>query len=112
MHVHVHVDKYVNYSRLMYVDGVATRELAFQLSSLRPTFLDRVACDGTESSLLECGNAVLGEFTCFNQDFAGVACNSGGHINSISCGIHSYNANPYPQVRWNGAWKVITTARK
>ena len=41
-----------------------------------PIFLDNVGCSGTESSLLNCSHAGIGNHNCVHSEDAGVRCQS------------------------------------
>ena len=43
-----------------------------------PIYLDNVACQGEESSLLDCQRNPIGEHNCDNSEDAGVSCESSG----------------------------------
>lgn len=47
---------------------------AFQVPPPNPIFLDNLACNGTESSIMDCPRSLLGLHQCDHSQDAGVQC--------------------------------------
>ena len=74
-------------------DGFATSDSAFGVEALRPIFLDQVDCNGAETSIVNCSHDGFGQHDCSTEQYAGVACVSGGWFqNQNSLDLYSsYN---------------------
>ena len=59
----------------MYVGGIAmTRGVSYFGTPPSPIFLDNLACDGEESSILACPRSMLGLHQCDHSQDTGVQC--------------------------------------
>ena len=71
-----------------------------------PVFLEYVACDGTESSLLSCSHPGIGTTSCSHVEDVGVVCPEGKVIYWVGGGRFpsSFKLADATSTEWEGQW--------